>query len=213
MERNSLEGWNKDELVPERWEEKSRPNKRNSSWAKAHHIIRLTWWWLLWHGHVQLPVEQDCLCLPMMLAEVATWIVQSYILWFSDSAECCKSNWTALCRHNEKWPKASCKSNPRVSRGKAKGYSSMASQSPDLNPAEHSSYWRKTAQINRNWVQLWWGQDCALAAMDSCFWPFTVMVLHLGAIKNKNCGYFSSPQVLELWCFNTHKQKSADCSK
>lgn len=77
--------------------------------------------------------------------------------------------------------KNDCKSNPRVSRGKAKGYSSMASQSPDLNPAEHSSYWRKTAQINRSWIQLWWGQDCALAAMDSCLlsWSCTLVQLKI----------------------------------
>lgn len=130
------------------WKDETKMNScQNDGKRKVDgHMIRLTWWWRLRHGHVQLPVEQDHLCLPMMLAE---WMVQSSILWFSDSAERCKSNWTALCCHNEKWPEASCKSNPRVSRGKAKGYSSMTSQSPDLNPAELSSYWRKTAQINK----------------------------------------------------------------
>ena len=41
--------WDKDQLVPEWWEEKSIEKERNCSWSKTYHLISEAWWWYC-HG-------------------------------------------------------------------------------------------------------------------------------------------------------------------
>lgn len=45
LEQHPLDRWDKDQLVPEWWEEKSMEKERNCSWSKAYHLISEAWWW------------------------------------------------------------------------------------------------------------------------------------------------------------------------
>ena len=45
LEQHPMDRWDKDQLVPEWWEEKSMEKERNCSWYKTYHLISETWWW------------------------------------------------------------------------------------------------------------------------------------------------------------------------
>ena len=45
LEQHPMDRWDKDQLVPEWWEEKSMEKERNCSWSKTYHLISEAWWW------------------------------------------------------------------------------------------------------------------------------------------------------------------------
>ena len=109
LEQHPMDRWDKDQLVPEWWEEKSMEKERNCSWSKTYHLISEAWWWYC-HGVGMYGCQWNwfpciywwCDCWQKQQDEF--WSVSGKIIC-SYSAKCFRTHWMALHSADGQWPK------------------------------------------------------------------------------------------------------------